>query len=115
MREYCPRLHQDLSVRGPDEVARLVELGGVFPHDQRIACQLLALQTLSLALAVSSVGRTTVRTTAEKYFSSRSLGSPEDDAEALSHKTILVQTSVTLTLVDARYAIKKYLKQGIAI
>ena len=109
------RLHQDFGIRRPDEVARLVELGGVFPHDQSIACQLFTLQALSLALAIPSVGRTDIRTTAEKYFSSRSLGSPEDDAEALSHKTILVQTSVTLTLVDARYAIKKDLKQGIAI
>ena len=112
---YWVRLHQDLGVSRPDEVARLVELGGVFPHDQRIACQLFTLQALSLELVVSSAGRAFIRTTAEKYFSSRSLGSPEDDAEALSHKTILVQTSVTLTLVDARYAIKKDLKQGIAI
>ena len=55
------------------------------------------------------------RTNAEKYFSSLSLGSPADDAEALSHKTILLQLNATLTLADPGDTVEQDLQQGIVL
>ena len=50
-------------------------------------------------------------TMADKYFSSLSLGSPADDAEALSHNTILCDVDKRLTLSHLGYGAHEHLHQ----